>query len=520
MQITTDLLLDAIFVLINDNSERYQNAVKELISLRDEQNVGIESSESELADFYVRILNSIIVGNIDRRDPDALRNILLKFKSDKSYADHRGIVEDLKEAFMSHETISADKLGGMVQAIQNALLWHRANKAWRKASGRFSRAASSANAEVQMMEMEDIKKELDNISSMFAEANDNAPAAEAFDTVNFHQRDTIRAGLKKNTARNISGIIKTGLQGLNRALGKAGGFVGGESIVFNALPHMYKSGILVSTALWSVIYNQIEAEPGTKPLIYLVSLENEAFQNMMNVFRKVYYNETGMPADSMSDQDVEDWIVTYFEKFQTTLIIERHLPHKFGFKEFVSRISYFRTLGYTPKVAVIDYANLMRKDGDSQASKGSRDLAVRELFSRLCNFTKNEGITFVTAHPLIRRASEIAANNTNAVKRFTPDLLAEGMDVEREVDVSIYLHKEKNHIGDEYLTFRLNKHRYVDDTPEAHKYFAYKFHDIGGIIDDLGKVPGFVTDIYAADFDSDNANDNSQSGLGMASGIF
>jgi len=41
------------------------------------------------------------------------------------------------------------------------------------------------------------------------------------------------------------------------------------------------------------------------------------------------------------------------------------------------------------------------------------------------------------------------------------------------------------------------KHRYVDDTPVAHQYCAYRFHPVFGIRDDVMSAPEFVTDIYS-----------------------
>jgi hypothetical protein len=41
------------------------------------------------------------------------------------------------------------------------------------------------------------------------------------------------------------------------------------------------------------------------------------------------------------------------------------------------------------------------------------------------------------------------------------------------------------------------KHRYVDDTPAAHQYCAYRFHPVFGIRDDLLLAPEYVSDIFS-----------------------
>ena len=66
---------------------------------------------------------------------------------------------------------------------------------------------------------------------------------------------------------------------------------------------------------------------------------------------------------------------------------------------------------------------------------------------------------------------------------------------------------ESNHLGQKYLTMQRGKHRYVDDTPENHKYCAYPFSPYG-IGDDLGSTPMYVTDIWAVEDTSSHDNEN------------
>ncbi len=504
MEISTNLFLDCLMLLMNDNSHRNKGYVKELITVYEEETRMIESSDADLIKFYIRILRNIIDDNIDRTNPDALRLILLKFKSDRSLINHRSVIDDLQNAFSSRETTSADYLEKIAKNITNVIMWHRTNKIMKKNYGRLSRAAELVDPEMQAAELAAVRDGMEAIVTLFS-ASDSVSSGEgqAFDIVNFHSRDSINTGLKKHTARNITGVLKTGLQGLNKALGKSGGIVGGESVCYGALPHMYKSGLLVSTAVWAVVHNiqAIDAK-GDKPLVYLGSLENEAYQNMVWVFKQKYVMETGQSPDGMSDSDIEQWICDYFERFSTTLIIERHLPQNFGIREYMSRIAFYKSQGYKVVMAVIDYMHLMKKSGgeDPNASGAGRDVGVRVLYNSMCNLNKSNGISLVTAHPLNRKAAEVASSSTNAVKKFGLNFLADSVDVEREVDVMIYIHLESNNFGKKFLTANLTKHRYVDDTPESHKYFAYPFTPYG-ILDDLGMRPGYVTDIFADGYD-------------------
>jgi hypothetical protein len=342
-----------------------------------------------------------------------------------------------------------------------------------------------------------------DLTQIFNEAASSAAATTVIDLVDMSDRAAVKQTLRRHADRAIRGVIKTGLHGLNRALGRVGGIARGRSMCFNALPHKYKSGMLLSAAIWTILYNDPPPDMWGKQVCYLASLENEVPENIKWMFRKAYISETGQSPDHLTDDEVEEWISALFNRRGYKLIIERHLPQNFGYTEFTARIKYFEELGYEVVLAVVDYLQLARKGSSEKASMQARDMLVQELFSNFCNFCKNRDITFVTAHPLNRKAQEIVSSQTsNAVHRFNADHLADSMGVEREVDISIYMHIEKNHAGDVFLTFKLTKHRYVDDTPEAHKTFAYKFHPKLGIIDDIHGRATFIREIYAADFDS------------------
>lgn len=499
MQISTDLLLDCIFLLLVDYQISTKTSVKDIVALYEEENKTIENPNKILDTLYLRIIGTLL----SNKDPESVSSIALKLKSDKAYVQHKDIIDEIIKVMTGapHEATSLTRTQNILKRIENVITWHRVDKAFRRNFNRLRVSAANPDPDIQAMELQDIAIELEKVGTIFKEANNKAHHQDKFDVINFKDRTQVAKAIKKGTDRNVRGVIKTGLQGLNRALGNSGGFVAGESIVFNALPHHYKSGLLVSCAVWAVTENVLTTDDGTKPMVLLISLENEGFQNLIWAFRKVYYRETKLSPYGLSDQEIENWIVEFFEKFDTSLFIERHLPQNFGFYEYTQRVAFYKSQGYTIKLSVTDYANLMKKttmtaDGPKGAS---RDLAIRDLYSNMCNFNKTEGITWVTAHPLNRRAQEVAAGTNNAVKRFNIDMLAESLDVEREVDVSIYVYLESNDVGVKYLTVKLNKHRYVDDTPESHKYFAYPFQKEAGIVEDLHERPGYVTDIYAVE---------------------
>lgn len=517
MEISSSVFLDALLLLVNDNSTNNQNAVKELIEIYNKENKGVESSDSDLIEFYIKVIKTIMADQIDREKPDELKVLLIKFKTDKVFEDRREIVDLIQEVLDSRNTATVDTLEGYIRNIQNVLIWNAANEAMRKGFGRLRQCAAIADPQAQAESLGEIKNIFDEMGGNLQKAYSNTGSV-AVDRVVFGDKASIAAAMNKFTQRNVGGRIKTGLVGLNRALGKANGFVAGESCSFNALPHNYKSGILMSCAVWSVIYNVLLAPEGDKPLVFISSLENEAFQNMIWIFKQRYKQTTGNSPDGMTDDEIIEWVYKFFQEKNCELVIERHMPHLYTADAHLARLDYYKEQGYNINVAIIDYANLMAKgSNDNKASRAGRDLGVRELFSTLCNEHKTRGITFITAHPLNRDAMKSISGQINQVKKMSAEFLADSVDVEREVDVSIFMHIETTHDGRSFLTFKLTKHRYVDDTPNSHKYFAYEFPaDGSGIPDDIDSKPQFVTDIYAAAF-----NDNEPQGQPMvASSIF
>ena len=216
------------------------------------------------------------------------------------------------------------------------------------------------------------------------------------------------------------------------------------------------------------------------------------------MFRHFYMTINQATSDHLTDDEVSDWCYNTFSAQGYTLIVERHLPAKFNYPQFVQTVEYYENSGYSVVVACVDYPNLMSKDGITDNPASRDDLAVRALFSAMCNYTKTKGITFVGAHPLKRTAQDLANSGiTNVVRRFHTGHLADSFDVAREVDVEIFIHIEKNLEGTWYLTMQRGKHRYVDDTPDKHKYCAYRFHPVYGIRDDLTRIGEFVSDIYS-----------------------
>lgn len=509
-----DLFLDCIFLLINNNSERFQKLVRELITIYEDESRNKEGTDAELIRFYITIINALIAGGVDRDDPDALTTILIKLKTNRALAQFTDVIDLLKDAFASRKVVQegpelqavSRKLERIIDRIKGTVIRRRVDKANRQIFSKLQNT-SGVDPQYQLEELKNIqvtlRKMVEDIDLAEEEGTATYTGVQPTGIVMFDDRNTIRTALQKRNARDCKGVIRSGMQGLNRALGEAGGLIPGESICHAALSHHGKSLMIVKWALWGVEYNpQITDEKGI-PLVLFISLENEEYRNMFDIFKMKYTQIEGKPPKGMSDEDIEEWIIGYFARFGTKFVIERYADG-FGIKQWRQRLNFWKSLGYNIVMACLDYlSNMDLASDDNNSSRGSRDNGLREVSFQLVNDARVWGYSFVTGHQLNREAESIAALNPVPVKKFTLKCLQDSSSIYREFDI---IHFQYNEVvpssGVKYFEGFVPKHRHVNDTPESHKFYAYAYQEKLGLPDDVGGPPQFVSDPYAVDFDA------------------
>lgn len=493
----SEIFLDAISLLINVNDKKSQKMVTELIEITNNNKQNLVS-ETKLIQFLIRLIKEIIVTKLTIDDVNELTLLLLKFKSDTVVSQNEEVYQRLQDLFLNPTKMNNDRLKYVKERIQNFIIWNKCNTYTRKMFGYLNRCTDTVDPMEQKKYLEDVLHLSNTIGETF---NYNLSDEEngRIERIDFHDLSSIKAAKSKYSSRKVSNIMKMGLQGFNQMCGKRGGLALGESIVINALSHNGKSLVLKLIAKWIVKYNVPPQHPdGKKPLLLFVSLENEANEDMMWWFRNAYETTTNESADGLSDEYVIQYIHNFFTEKGYHFIVERYLPSEFGYDEFKQLYEKYENSGYFIVSTIVDYVNNMKKTNrDSKSSNAGNHLLVKELYSNMCNYTKSKGTLLVTAHQLNRQAADIAASGlTNVVKRFGSNHLADSIDVQREVDISVFIHIEKNQADKPFLTFNKTKHRYVDDTPEKHKYFAVPFTE-WGIVDDIYGIPTHTRDIYS-----------------------
>jgi len=498
MVLNYKIFLDLLMILIQNKTEDTLIMIDEVIDIFNENRFSIRDESSVL--FLISLINEIREIDLTFKDNKAdILALYQKRKADPVLKTNDDLRESL-ETILTNE-MSANTLLNSIQRIRNFILWTKCNRFVSKMYASLKESSKTENVLTQKNHLANILTTINDLKESLKIVDVNK--TKFIERINFDNRKDIVDAFAKYKERKIDFCFKTGLQGLNKMYGKRNGPTLGESSVFCGLPHQYKSGMLMSFAKWAVHYNTVpKSINNKKPMILFITLENEAFENMIWWFEKLYQIISEQPPpDTMTDNEIVDFIYKYFEKNDYTFVIERYLPETFGYNDYVELIESYERAGYRIFMSIIDYLQCMNLRNDSGVNFSSTNtqnhLLIKDLFSKMCNYNKSKGISLITAHQLNREAARIVSTGVPyAVKRFNGIHLAYSADVEREPDFLAYINIEKNQKGESFLTVSRGKHRYVDDTPESDKFFAYKFDKYGIPDDVLEEKSRAVKDIY------------------------
>lgn len=309
------------------------------------------------------------------------------------------------------------------------------------------------------------------------------------ESVDFDNIQNVEEMLNKATEEmSTGGVMRTGIQALNRMFGDHEGFLRGESWVVGALQHNFKSGFLMTILKGLVTYNTpMMIDKKKKPLILFITLENSIAQNILWLYQSFKENETGEPCD-IRNISVPDAAAYVNEKFTANgyhVKMRRFNPTEFNYRDLFNVLLKYESDGYEIHSLLIDYLNMMNKTGCVKDTIGGD---VRDLFRRLRNFTNPRKILFITPHQLSSEAKNIVRSGADG---FVKEIANKGYYdscklIDQEVDGEIYIHIEKSK-GRPYLTVQRGKHRKVKITPEEHLYYILPFNEVGAIQDDVGK---------------------------------
>lgn len=499
----TDLFLTAIGLLTRSTDEVSVSLIDELIEIHNEEMTHNSNMDDGLSKKFILLLSQLkkVANNSKgKKEKDAL---IVKFLTDKELKQDTILYNAMRNIFTdTDDDPDEDYIKKQQRQLIQSILWNKFNKNVKQMWNKLSACNATTDLEKQELYLNDII----NLARTVVDTTKNSQRLKegAVERIDFSNKDSIKKSLGLYKQREVHNIMRTGLQGLNKMLGKRGGFALGESVCIYALLHNFKSGLLMTIAKGIVCYNSPPVDCKGIPTVLFISLENEANRNLMWLYRTAYETTSMTSADGKSDEEIVQFVLEYYNRKGYKLCIERWAGNKFGYEEYVELVESYEAQGHVIMAAIVDYANKMKKSKASKSGGMRDDLQVTELFENICTYSKTKGITFVTAHQLNREAMKLLqTGKNNTVKSFSAAFAAASIGASQEIDLEIFVHLETNHLGEKYLTMKRGKHRYVDNTPESHQYCAYKFSPYG-IADDYDGEPQFVTDIWAVESDKTN----------------
>lgn len=499
MFFTIEVFLDIILLLINQRGHadilKLVTRFLEIYDLEFKNDIHM-GGEGEYIRFYVNVIKELMIPGLDESD---IERCLLKFKMGAFVRSHPEVYEILEGIMVQTKPLSEDKQGYLRKRVHEYILTYECTCNVKKMFGKLNQAQSTTDDFKRTTYLDEVNNLCKQTATNFTPANANIH--ETHNRIDFRDKRSLARGIAQHRANKVDNVLKMGLQGLNGMFGERGGIARGEAVLFCALGYNYKSTMLLNVAKWTLLYNDpVQVPGGGIPTVLFISLENEAAENMMYIYRSTYENITNTSVIGKSDDEIIEFIHSYFTERGWNLIIERRLGSDFGYDELVALYEEYTRMGYHIQMSIIDYLSMMKKNSPLNNRQGNH-LDIKDLYTKTANYFKNKDCTFVTAHQLNRTASDLAKSGVcHVVKKYHMGLLADSVDPYREMDVVIFLQLETNSYGNTYLTAYIDKHRYVNNTPDRVKFMAYRFGP-AGIPDDINCKSQVIRDLSTDNYE-------------------
>lgn len=502
-------LVDALVLILHDNNPEFKQLVLDVVDKFESNKPKVRFADDDVSanEFLEFLIRDIIEQNVNIKSDVDLNSYLLKFKTNPRIVKDPDLFTTLRNLFLDSKDLEGTRKTAIVHRLSNYTLIDDALRIVKDSYNYLNKHKYDEASQDYILAnaLETCSSVVEKIKNrkVYGEEKDEI---KKVDTIDFSNADDLEAALDVFETVSVKNNFKTGLQGINDSLG--GGFAQGSSIVFAAPSYSAKSLMLMKMARWCVTLNKVDSVQ--EPTCLFFSLENETHQNLMQIFKDLYVNEyKQLPPDDFPRQSLKKYIADRLKVNGWNLYMIRKLGSEFGFEEFVDIFRSFEKMGKTPVMVIIDYVNLMAKGNGGGAHRdetGVNNLQIQKLYNNLCNFTKSHNCTLVTAHQLNRSASVFKKQNPiGAVRKFTEDMLADSISVKREVDILFYMNIEEDSAGNKYLAFRMDKHRYVNSTPEKYKCFSYPFFGELGILDDIDGLKMCTDNVLGYDYQNNMA---------------
>ena len=317
-------------------------------------------------------------------------------------------------------------------------------------------------------------------------------------SIDFRDVNQIKEALTKGReSLSTVGLIRTGLQGMDRAFG--GGIPRGYLLNVGGITFNYKTGMLKDIPLHMPMYNTPWMWDTTKkPLISRISFETTVTQDVLSLASRLYEIQTKQECDAANlDLDIASKML--YEHFSSNgyhFILECFDPIHFSIYDLFKLYDGYIASGYEIHLASIDYLVLIAHNTIGERPEAK----IQRTFEMARNYFYPKGITCVTGAQLNSEAKTIAQDkNPRVVERFADGPFSTDCKSLRDkFDLEIMVHIFK-HPGDgkSYLCFCKGKHRgnEILKIPNSYNYWVYPFERVGGILYDGHDEPRFLTQV-------------------------
>lgn len=459
---------------------------------------------------YVKLLREIATGNLDLSNRAEASSVLLRYQDDRAFENNKVTFGELQSLLIPDQLPAPQKIRTLFNRVKNNIAFFRTNSRIRKMLLTAQRVGTEDDTEKQNKLFQDILAAADSLKN---EIEDDSLIGEEsitqVDEIDMSDPESIKKALLAQHKKRNGTTIKFGLQGLNRMMGPAGTVSYGESLVFAARSHHYKSGILSDVTRWICVYNKPPDTNGKTPVVLFISLENEIAENLLDLYKKLFINTYHKSPAGLKDDEIIEFVQRKLSVNGFKLMMFRRMGESFGYREYVEMVERIEKSNCKVVATILDYVTLCHRCREDAQYNDPKQLQL--MFARFKDFCAHRDMLFCTGLQLETEASKLAASGqSNIVKKYNESHLSDCKSLKKECDILIFMEIEHNHKGIPWLTMKIDKHRYVHDTPPEDKYCAYQYLGELGILDDIESKDMSSRDIYS---ESDGSEDVSNVAL-------
>ena len=496
---SSDIYLNSLCLTAYAPGEKATELARAVVKMFDEISAEEKTLMSPINLLYVNLLREVSKGNLNLSNRAEVADTLLKYSQDPRFKDCKFQFDELKNLLTPAEPVSDNRIRTLFKRVQNNITWMRGDRRVRKMLMSFRNLSSNeADVEKQTELLSQLLEASHRLSEDLSGEDLNAGEEAPIDEIDMADPKSISRALTAQTKKDSGERIRFGWQGFNRMWGPKKSAAYGEMCAVAARSHNYKSGLLMDIARWICTLNTPPDTSGMKPIVLFISLENEVQENLINWYKQLYRTTYLKDPEDLTPEEITEYVSREFNKKGFRLIAKRRMGDNFGYDEYEQMVDEEeKKHGGKVVATILDYITLCHRCREDAALNDAAQ--IQKMAERFHDHVAHHGTFFFTGLQMDTNASQIAVSGKhNIVKQYGEFHLASAKGLRRVFDFLVFQEIEKNHHGVPFLTMAWSKHRYVNDTPQEDKYFAYKFSALG-IVDDINGADMSVRDIYTVD---------------------